>query len=259
MRFGCCVPVEKYAMGAAAGYDYIEIPGWQLASLSGAELESLKDEMDRAGVPILRVNSYCSGKPAICGPAFDPEAARAYAADLMTKASFLGVEKIGIGAPAARRLPEGFDSDLADAQCAEFLKINCEEAAPYGIDILLEAIQPAFCNYLNDTAVAFERVKLLGIDNLHMVIDLYHMKNNGESLSDMGWYMDEAGHVHVSTTGPSNTRGLFGAATAAECGESFAAIKNAGYDGTVSIEPDAAAITPESLSACLDLMRRCAG
>ncbi len=53
--------------------------------------------------------------------------------------------------------------------------------------------------------------------------------------------------------------GLFGAATAEECEESFAAIKNAGYDGTVSIEPDAAAVTPESLSACLDLMRRCAG
>ncbi len=257
MMIGCCAPAEKVKQVAADGYDYIELPGFQLAAMSEAEIDALAAELAAAGLPALRLNSYCSGSPAICGPAFDAAAAKEYAERLSRYAHKLGIKTLGVGAPAARRLPEGFDRTLARSQCEEFLRVTCAAAAPYGIDVLLEALQPGCCNFVNDTAEAFDIAEKLALPNLFLVLDLYHMKNNGESWNDVPRYISLTRHAHISTTLEGNSRGLYGAGSEEECRDAFAALKAAGYTGTVSIEPDPSALTPEATAECLALMRSC--
>lgn len=260
MLLGCCAPAEKYAEAAAAGYDYIELPGFQLAAMKESQIDALAEEIERSDVPALRLNAYCSGSPAICGPAFDAAEAREYARRLAGRAARLGIETLGIGAPAARRLPYGFDRGLADKQCREFLTVTCEEAAEYGMDVLFEALEPGCCNFINDTAAAAAMVEELGIPNLHLVLDLYHMKNNGESWDDVPRYAGIFTHAHLSTTLEGGRRGLYlpaSAEDAQECRAAFEVLRAAGYNGTVSIEPDASRLTPESEAECLALMRSC--
>ena len=260
MLLGCCAPMEMYGQIAAAGYDYIELPGFQLAAAREAEIDSLAEEIYRTDVPALRLNAYCSGSPAICGPAFDAAEARRYARKLAGRAARLGIETLGIGAPAARRLPYGFDRALADNQCKEFLTVTCEEAAEYGIDVLFEALEPGCCNFINDTSAAAAMAEELGIPNLHLVLDLYHMKNNGESWDDVPRYAGIFTHAHLSTTLEGGRRGLYLPSSeedAAECRAAFEALRAAGYDDTVSIEPDSVRLTPEAAAGCLALMRSC--
>ena len=153
MLIGCCGPVEKYRQIANDGYDYFEALGWQIFDLGLEDFMDFVAQTEEVGLPVRRISSYCGASPAIVGPRFDAAAVKAYARAMCVRAQMLGVEQIGIGSPKARQLPEGFDKAEADAQCEQFLTITANEAADYGIGIMLEGVHPGYCNYLNDTGL----------------------------------------------------------------------------------------------------------
>ena len=256
MRIGCCVPTEKYELAVQVGYDYAEFPAWEIESLTQEQLDALLDKIRQLGVPSPRLNAYCRGVPAIVGDAFDEETTRAYARRLMKKAGALGVECIGIGAPPARVLPEGYDRALADKQCLQFLRITAQEAAPYGITLLLESLQSGVCNYINEMAQSLDMVKQVNMDNVKLMADLYHMETQGESWDILPQYTPWIGHMHVSTVGEGLARGLYGAGDEAACQKAFQAIARCGYDATVSIEPDASALNGPDMETALKMMRQ---
>ena len=153
MLYGLCVPLDGFSLARDAGYDYVEFPGFQVAKLSKAEAERLAAALKDAGIPCRRINAYCAGTPAIVGPAADDGATRVYAETLFENAAILGAECVGIGAPAARRVPEGYDAARADEECVRFLKITASVAQRCGIRVLLEAVQHEMCNYLDRKSV----------------------------------------------------------------------------------------------------------
>lgn len=255
MQIGCCMPVTKYDELAKIGYDYVEFPAWQVAEMSEEDCHVLAEKL-AGSIPCIRLNAFCRGTPAIVGDAYCPDAAREYAEKLAKNASILGVQCIGIGSPAARKLPEGYDMELADRQCVEFVRITARAAAAYGIDILLEAVHRGFCNYLNATDHAMALVNTIAEPNVRLVVDLYNMALQGEDISTLGRYIPLTRHLHVSTAGEGLARGLYGDEDADACLKDFEAIAATSYRETVSIEPDAAALTVESAAKALDLMRR---
>lgn len=255
MQIGCCAPIEKYAQIVSDGYDYVEFPAWEVASLTEAQLQAVIQSIEEKGVPCLRLNAYCKGTPAIVGEGYSRESALRYAENLMEKAARLHVRCVGIGAPSARNIPEGFDRALADKQCEEFLRTTAEVAAGYGIQILVEAVQRGMCNYMNRTEEALRMAETLDMDNVGLVVDLYHMQTENEDWDTLGTYVPRMRHMHVSTVGAGLARGLYGPEDAAECERTFRAIAESGYRGTVSIEPDAPALTPEATQTALQLMR----
>ena len=256
MRIGCCVPAAYYAQAVKDGLDYVELPAWEIASMPEASLRELSGRIAASGVPCARLNAYCTGTPAIVGPAFEPEAVRSYAERLFPRAAALGVHCVGVGAPPARLLPEGYDVALADHQCREFLRITAEVAFAYGIDVLLEALQSGVCNYINHTEQALEMVQALAMENVALVVDLYHMETQGESWTTLRRYIPRTRHMHVSTVGPGLRRGLYRPGDEAICARAFTAIAESGYTGTVSMEPDPQELTPGSVQTALEMIRR---
>ena len=256
MRIGCCVPAAYYAQAVKDGLDYVELPAWEIASMPEASLRELSGRIAASGVPCARLNAYCTGTPAIVGPAFEPEAVRSYAERLFPRAAALGVHCVGVGAPPARLLPEGYDVALADHQCREFLRITAEVAFAHGIDVLLEALQSGVCNYMNRTEQALEMVQDLAMENVALVVDLYHMETQGESWDTLARYVPWTRHMHVSTVGPGLHRGLYRPGGEDACRRVCSAILQSGYDGTVSMEPDPPELTPGAAKAALAMMRR---
>ena len=227
-----------------------------MQALDDAALRALLEKKTALGLPVLRLNAYCSGSPVIAGPGADDAATQSYARVLMRKAAALGVETIGIGAPKARILPDGYDRALADSQCARFLRITAEEAAPYGITLLIEAVQKGMCNYLNTMADAQTMMRRIALPEVRLMADLYHMETQGEDWNTLRNYMADIRHVHVRTVGPGLTRGLYGLKDEIICAQAFRAIRAAGYSGTVSIEPDAAELNEQTMKTALEMMRR---
>lgn len=259
MQIGCCVPMDQYEAAVRAGYAYVEFPAWEVEALPPEALAAAAETLRRLGVPCLRLNAYCRGVPAIVGEGADAGQAASYAQRLMEKAAVLGAACVGVGAPPARRLPEGYDRDLADRQCEAFLRITAQAAAPYGIQVLVEAIQQGMCSYMNRTEEALDMVRRVDLENVGLVVDLYHMETQGEDWSALGRYLPWTRHLHVSTVGEGLRRGLYGPGDEALCARTFRAILDSGYDGTVSLEPDAAELTPAALETALRIMRRSCG
>ena len=255
MEIGCCAPMEKYQAVSDAGYDYIELPGFQLAAYDFTLFKNFVQITNMVYLPVTRINSYCGSEPKIIGEGFDPKSIKDYARGLMIKAEMLGVERVGIGSPKARQLPEGFDLALADEQCLEFLDITCREARDCGVEVLLEAVHPGYCNYINSTAKAVEMIERANIKNLNLILDLYNMKRSGEDWADIPKYLPFIKHMHISTDLGGLDRGLYSESDRAELTETIKAIKDSGYKGTVSIEPSPDRIDLGSLTASLKLMR----
>ncbi|MCR4711890.1 MAG: sugar phosphate isomerase/epimerase [Clostridia bacterium] len=255
MQFGCCIPLDFYEAAADNGCDYVEFPVWQLSRITEAEAARLGERTRERGVLCTRMNSYAMGKPAIVGPAFSPQEVKSYAQDVCRKASHFNVDSICIGAPSARKIPAGYDYRQAEKQCIEFLKITAEEANPYGMLLSLEAVQKDMCNYLNVTEEAQRIVKDLGLPGIRLLVDLYHMETMQEDWNRLTGYLPDTCHLHVSTVKAGIHRGLYDEASREACRKAFRAIAAAGYDGTVSVEPDYEELTPAALARSMRIMK----
>ncbi len=254
MKFGHCIKTASdIAAVKAAGYDFFEFAAFAVASMTDAEFDRLCAQAHESGLPCLSFNSFSSGTPRIVGPGFSAAAVEQYAERLCRRGARLGVRSIGIGSPKARNLPEGFSAQAADEQLMQFLRIVTDCAAPYGINILLEALQDQMCSYINTTAQAVEIVRRAGIGNLGLVLDFYHAFCMGEDLSVIPLAAPLIRHTHISTRGEGLSRGVPQMDELARCRDILCALKAAGYDGTMSVEPDS--FEPAAAAAGLAMLR----
>lgn len=240
MKFGCCAPTGEYELVRRMGYDYIEFAAREINALSREQFDELLWRYDAGALPCLGFNSYCGSDLSIVGPDYDKSAAKKYAEHVLKRGDMLGIRTVGIGAPLARILPEGFPYAEADKQMEEFLAVTCEAAARYGQLVLLEAVHDKFCDYMTVTGEAFAMVERLKIKNLKLVIDFYNAAVMGETPEDLKKYLPYAEHLHISTDLGGNKRGFLSEEDLPMLEACVSAAKSCGYDNTLSVEADAA-------------------
>lgn len=239
MEFGCCIrEPENILRVKEAGFDYYEYAGSAVAAMSDKAFTQMLTLAEKAAFPCRGFNAYSAGVPAIVGERYDPRQVERYAALVCSRGARLGVSSLGIGAPAARRLPTDFPRDRADAQCREFLSITCEAAARNGLRVLLEAVHSRMCDYINTTAEALAMVRQVGCANLSLVLDFYHMEVMEEELDAVALVAPMLSHVHVSTCGDDLSRDFPGEGESSFYIRRFQALHAISYDKTISIEPD---------------------
>ena len=105
----------------------------------------------------------------------DEQAIRAYYAKALERAATLGVKSIVFGSAGAKRVPEGFDMDRAYQQVVQVTCETGEAAAKYGITIVIEPVRMPDCNIINTFAEGVQLAKTVGLDNVKVLIDFYHM------------------------------------------------------------------------------------
>src|SRR5439155_17830997 len=131
----------------------------------------------------------------------------------------------------ARSVPDGFDRDRALAQFEALLRDVAERGAGHGVTVVLEPLRPAETNLLNTVAESAAFLRERDAGPARLLADLYHMREQGESMDVLGQTADLLSHVHVAGVG----RGRPG--PDAEDLEPFLrALHEAGYRGDCSIE-----------------------
>ena len=239
MKFGCCIKaIEDISKVKQAGYDYFEFSGTCVAQMDDAAFQQMLQTVQELNIPCIGFNSYCNGTPAIVGPDYNPEEVAAYAKIICRRGHQLGIRSIGIGAPSARRLPEGYPPSLARQQCMEFLRITATEAEKYGIQVLFEAVHAKICDFATYTKDAVEITEQLQLPNLGIVLDFYHMHVMGEPISCGAPALPYLRHVHISTCGPQLERGYPNHSTEEVYAEILRWLKENQYDQSISIEAD---------------------
>lgn len=254
MLFGCCILPGEYREAAEAGFDFVELSGAALAALTDAEFEEARAAVRSGNAPCLAINSYCGESLPIVGAEVEQEAVRRYAERVCGRAERLGAKMIGIGAPSARRLPAGYDPELADAQCLRFLNVTAAVAAAHGIRVNFEQLHPHQCQYGNRTEEAARLVRRAGPEPVGLVVDFYHRAAAGEREDDFTGFADLIRHTHISTCGPRYERGYPGAEDLARCAGILRALRRAGYRGAMSIEVPAKNLAREG-PAALEMLR----
>lgn len=257
MKFGCCTTAANYDTLVKCGYDFIELSGHEVAFMEEEKWQEFVKKVAETGVPCVGFNSYCQDRPAIVGDGFDEDEARTYAAHIAKRGAQLGIKNIGIGAPTARRIPENYPKDKADAQCRRFLEVTCEEAAKHGLNVLFEAVHAHMCNYATYTDDALDMVKALQIDNLQMVLDFYHMEAMGEDRLDFERCIPYIRHLHFSTCEENYGRKYPSEADFDILSKIMQKLSAFGYNGTLSIEAGTTDFEADATRA-LEILKRAA-
>jgi len=133
----------------------------------------VKAALDETGLPMLGLNTL-RGAPGENGlsalPGREPEA-RAAIDQAVSYAAAIGAGKIHVMAGFATG-PQAHDTFVAN------LSYACETAAPHGIGILIEPLNPydAPGYFLNSTGLAERVIADVGAANLHLMFDCYHVQ-----------------------------------------------------------------------------------
>jgi len=208
MLIGCCGDTRTYRIIRQMGYDYAELSGRQIMGLSEEEFQSfVSQDFDKA-FPCVGFNDFCDKNLPLIGPACALPAQERYVQELCRRGARLGIFTIGIGAPSARRLPDGYPRKRAKQEMTDFLRMACETADKSGITILLEAVHQYMCNYMNLTKEVWEIVREQDLPNLAIVLDYYHAAVMRENLHDLAYVMPCVRHLHFSTDLENHERGF---------------------------------------------------
>ena len=189
----------------------------------------------------LRCSSMCNLLPAtvpVTGPQASGEQLREYLDLAFSRAARLDVKKLVFGSAGARR---------RGAQTRE-------DGVRYQIPVLIEAMRRGEADYINTLSEAAEmmaRAREAGCSRIGLMADLYHMRSNGEPLSDLERYLPEIAHVHLC----EENRGLPDRDFSPYLREAATILRAGGYDGTISYESGRPENNARGKTAC-DILKK---
>lgn len=239
MIFGHCARFEDVKQVKDAGYSFVELQGKLAATMMERDFDALCRKLEELELPCAGFNAYCPAEVVMAGPGYDRKRTRAYAGYLASRAKRLGVRQVGVGSPASRRLPPGFDRKTAAGQLTAFLADTAECFAQAGVRVALEPLAPFFCNFVNSYDEAMEYVQSLRGEGVGLILDFLNMELSGEDGRELESLAPYILHVHISDYAESPwQRDELKPSLYPVHRERLRRLRAAGYDGTVSIETD---------------------
>lgn len=241
MQIGLCTSIDNADKAIAIGYDYVVLSGTEVSALSDNTFKEFAIHVHNKHIKVLAFNGLCPVEIDMAGDRYQTEAVVSYMTRLIKRGAALGVKNVGVGAPNSRILPSGYDRALAWRHARQFLSIGAEIAATYGMMLSIEELTRKYCNCINTLEESRIMAAELGYDNIRLIIDFFHMRADGAEPEEALSYLRYAGDVHISGIDESTGRPSrpFLNVNDADCLKDIAGVlHNAGYDGTISVEPD---------------------
>jgi sugar phosphate isomerase/epimerase len=251
MLFGVCGGPDIGRLAQEAGFDYFE---WSVGGLLHPRddepiFEQALAEAKAVGLACPVVNVFLPGDLKLSGPVVDRAALEAYVSTALRRAEIAGVERIVFGSGAARRVPDGFDPAAAWDQLVDFCRMLGPIAQRHGVTIAIEPLNLGECNIINTVAEGAWLARAVDHPNIRLLADGYHWAKDGDAVAGIVENGDLLVHTHVAVVDgrrpprPGDT-----------CAPFFTALKQAGYDGRMSIEGQID--NPQSeLPKALEIMR----
>ena len=232
---------ERIGLAREHGFRWVET-WWPAAQ---ADREALVAGVGEHGMRVALVNTDGGDMSAgergfLCDPAQEDRARRAVLDGLELAAR---VRARSLHALVGC-VPEGLGRAAAEGQAAGMLRELVPEARRRGIAVVVEALNPHDApGYLTPTPE--DVVRVTG-GEAGLLLDAYHMLRSGrDPAAEARRFGDAIGHVHVAD---SPGRGAPGTGDL-DLPAFLAALAEAGYDGPIGLEYDAAGDTPSSLPA----------
>lgn len=270
MKFAICNEIfdgweieKTLAFVAKTGFDAIEIAPFTLAPLvteiSADARARVRDAAEAEGIAVSGIHWVLAKTEGFHLTSPDLAVRRRTAQYLVNLVDFcadLGGGFVVLGSPRQRnRLPGVTETQARDA-AVEVLRGTVQRAEERGVTVCLEPLSPAETNFLNTAAATVEFTRQLASPACRVILDVKAMCSEPDPIPDL-----------IHATGPAlayfhaNDRNLkgpgFGDVDFVPIAE---ALRQAGYDGYVSVEVFDFAEGPEAIATrSLAYLQRCFG
>lgn len=230
---GVCLDADKFEAAQAAGFDYVEIGASKVAGLTDEEFRQLAARVAHLRIPVAAANGFIPAAIKLVGPEIDKERQAVYVATCLERLKTLGVKVVVFGSGGARRVPDGFARDEAFAQLVDFCRRIAPVARANGITIAIEPLRRQETNIVNSAREGLALVKAVDRPEIQLLVDYYHLTEEGESPDVLLEAGKQLAHIHVANP---HGRVYPAAASEADYAPFFRNLCKAGYTGRVSIE-----------------------
>lgn len=251
MRIGCCLPGSPFTLKSGrttsdsmqdilvsgyhtlmeAGFDYAECAVGLLLQLTEEELAEAARLHQLDQFTIEACNCFIPGSIPLTGEATGDYLPHIH--EVYRRMQLVGADTVVFGSGGARRIPEGFDRERAQAQLDDFMRTAAEIAKGYGITIVIEPLNSGECNVILSTAEGADYVRRVNHPNLKLLADIYHMSKEDEPYEALLKNADILSHVHVSEYPSHYYPGRDGGEKVRQFAD---ALKQCRYNGRVTIE-----------------------
>lgn len=180
---GIVASLDQDSLVYASGFRMLgESVGRMLSpSLTEEQFQLNLARIKKAKCKVMICNIFISGKMKIAGPDVEEAKVLGYADTVFSRAKKAGVRFIVLGSGGARRIPDGYDVQKAQADFAVLCRKLAVVAGKYGIMIALESLEATETNFIITLKSAAEVVRAVNHPNFKLNADIFHMMREGES------------------------------------------------------------------------------
>ena len=182
-RLGIIAPIEQDSLIYASGYRMLgESVGRMLSpSLTEEQFQLNLVRIKKAKCKVYICNIFFSGNIKIAGPVVDENRVLSYADTVLSRAKKAGVHFIVLGSGGARRIPDGYDVQKAQADFSLLCRKLAIVAGKYNIMIALESLEATETNFIISLKDAAAVVRMVNHPNFKLNADIFHMMRERES------------------------------------------------------------------------------
>ena len=251
MKFGLCCGLDLAPAAADAGFDYIEmtVPGLLMPLADDAAFEDMLTKVRATKLPCPVVNCFVPGDIKITGPAAAPARLEQYVRTACARAKRAGVDRIVFGSGGARNIPDGFDRHAAWQQLVTFCRMTGPIAQASGVTIAIEPLHRGECNVLNSVTEGAHLAREVNHPAIKLLVDCFHWGREKESPQAIVQAGDLLVHTHLATV----ANRILPGEEEQDFATFFTALKQAKYDGRVSIE--AQVKNPGNLRKAMEIVK----
>ena len=234
MEFGL-VTGQLAAMRQARGwgFDYVELMGALLLPLEPDRAwPARRRELEDTGARITNLAGFIGGEARFVGPEVDWYRTRAYVETVVGRGVEVGVRVFNWGSPMAKSVPLGWPYSHAYEQVERAAHLIADVVARHDALCVIEPINPGECNIMYYVTDGMAVAAALGRPEMRCLADFFHMSLQSEPLAHIVQARDYLAHTH--TAGPRRLLPLPDQAW--DQRRFFRALRQAGYDGRVSVE-----------------------
>lgn len=267
MKFGICNEIFKdwkiddvFTYCARLGYDAVEIAPFTLAKyvtdIPAAERARIRESAARAGIAISGIHWVLAQTEGLYLTSPDPatrERTAQYFCALVDFCADLGGRSIIVGSPKQRSLLPGVTLEQALGWATEVFRPAAQEAEKRGVTICFEPLPIEDTDFITTAADAIRFAQGLRSPNFKVILDVRAMSHEAKPTPQIiRESRGEFAYVHAND---ANLKGPgFGNV---DFKPIVAALRDVGYDGTVSVEVFKFDEGPEAIATrSLEYLRR---
>ena len=246
MKFGICNEIYQgwalddiFAHARKTGYDVVEIAPFTIAKsvsdITAAQRTSIRDAAARVGIGISGLHwvlAQTEGKHLTHSDADVRRETARYFVELVDCCADIGGTRIIVGSPKQRSLMEGIAHEQAWEWATEIFRDAVKRAEDRSVVLCIEPLAPAETNFINTAGEAVRFAEQFHSPAMSVILDVKAMSSETKPIPRI--IHESAGQFAYFHANDANLKGPgFGDV---DFHPIAAALRTAGYDGTVSVE-----------------------